>query len=260
LQLVRIGSAGFREVATWRYARLLRWRYRWHVTAPPVLLAGTYLLLPAVGGAIAVSAVAAGMFGLGWAQRLQGRRPVAFPTTPTGEQTIVRHHDLASAVVLPGPRAGPMAVRVSSDAGPLEVDGAAALRVASLALARVNVHSGDRDDVELAIRFVADHGSGDAYLASAATQRWEANYIDPRLPSAGGSSGTLVRLPSLSRLAMEIAVHDASERHALDGELSSLEQAWREAEEIAAIADDLLLPVALVERLRRLRASSAERR
>jgi hypothetical protein len=59
---------------------------------------------------------------------------------------------------------------------------------------------------------------------------------------------------------MEIAVHDASERHALDGELSSLEQAWREAEEIAAIADDLLLPVALVERLRRLRASSAERR
>jgi hypothetical protein len=37
-----------------------------------------------------------------------------------------------------------------------------------------------------------------------------------------------------------MAVHEESERAALDGELAALEQAWREAEYIASIADDLL--------------------
>jgi hypothetical protein len=40
-----------------------------------------------------------------------------------------------------------------------------------------------------------------------------------------------------------------------DGELAELERAWREAEEIAAIADDLLLPDAASERLAALRAT-----
>ncbi len=45
-----------------------------------------------------------------------------------------------------------------------------------------------------------------------------------------------------TRLALEMALHEEDERRALEGELWRLEQAWREAEEIAAIADDLLLP------------------
>ena len=39
-----------------------------------------------------------------------------------------------------------------------------------------------------------------------------------------------------------MALHEEEERRALEGELWRLERAWREAEEIAAIADDLLLP------------------
>jgi hypothetical protein len=39
-----------------------------------------------------------------------------------------------------------------------------------------------------------------------------------------------------------MAVHEEQERRALDGELLELERAWRDAEEIAAIADDLLVP------------------
>ena len=39
-----------------------------------------------------------------------------------------------------------------------------------------------------------------------------------------------------------MALHEEDERRALEGELWRLEQAWREAEEIAAIADDLVLP------------------
>ena len=39
-----------------------------------------------------------------------------------------------------------------------------------------------------------------------------------------------------------MALQEEDERRALEGELWRLERAWREAEEIAGIADDLLLP------------------
>jgi hypothetical protein len=50
-------------------------------------------------------------------------------------------------------------------------------------------------------------------------------------------------------LALEMALHDEAERRALQGELKLLEVAWREAEEIAAIAD--ALPDDPLQRLRR---------
>jgi hypothetical protein len=55
-----------------------------------------------------------------------------------------------------------------------------------------------------------------------------------------GNPGALFRLPRVQRLALEMALHEASEQRALDEELESLERAWREAEEVAAIADTLL--------------------
>ena len=39
-----------------------------------------------------------------------------------------------------------------------------------------------------------------------------------------------------------MALHEDSEQAALEGQLALLEAAWREAEEIAAIADNLLAP------------------
>jgi hypothetical protein len=50
-----------------------------------------------------------------------------------------------------------------------------------------------------------------------------------------------------------MALHEEQERRALAGELAELERAWREAEEIAAIADDLALPGTVRERFARLR-------
>jgi hypothetical protein len=44
------------------------------------------------------------------------------------------------------------------------------------------------------------------------------------------------------------------ERRALEGELRLLERAWEEAEEVAAIADDLTLAQRVLERLARLGA------
>jgi hypothetical protein len=52
----------------------------------------------------------------------------------------------------------------------------------------------------------------------------------------------LLDVPLVDRLALEMAAHEETERRALEGELAELEEAWREADEIAAIADALLNP------------------
>ena len=63
-------------------------------------------------------------------------------------------------------------------------------------------------------------------------------------------------LPNLSapvRLAVEMAVNEENERYALEGELALLELEWKEAEEIAAIADKLLVPEDVERKLRELK-------
>jgi hypothetical protein len=57
---------------------------------------------------------------------------------------------------------------------------------------------------------------------------------------AGNSAPTVTRrLSAEDALALEIALNEETERRFLEGELKLLEVAWREAEEIAAIADVL---------------------
>jgi hypothetical protein len=50
-----------------------------------------------------------------------------------------------------------------------------------------------------------------------------------------------------------MAVHEENERAAMEGELELLEMAWQDAEEIAGIADNLLVPAEVEEHLKRLR-------
>ena len=64
---------------------------------------------------------------------------------------------------------------------------------------------------------------------------------------AKATEGSLAKLPGDIRLAVEMAIHEESERRAMEGELETLEAAWRQAEEIAAIADSLLVPSAVDE-------------
>ena len=63
----------------------------------------------------------------------------------------------------------------------------------------------------------------------------------------------LKRVPLATRLALEMATHEESERRALEGELYILEAAWRQADEIAAIADDMFLPQSVDDELARLK-------
>jgi hypothetical protein len=53
---------------------------------------------------------------------------------------------------------------------------------------------------------------------------------------------SLIDVPLVDRVALEMAAHEESERRAMEGELDELAAAWRDADEIAAIADALLGP------------------
>jgi hypothetical protein len=53
------------------------------------------------------------------------------------------------------------------------------------------------------------------------------------------------------RLALEMHTHEKDERRALEGELAALMAAWREAEELAAVEDGLLIPAAVMDELER---------
>ena len=66
----------------------------------------------------------------------------------------------------------------------------------------------------------------------------------------------LFAIPTPQRLALEMALHEESERRAMQGELEELERAWREAEEIAGISDNLLVPSSVSSALDKLKRGS----
>ena len=108
-----------------------------------------------------------------------------------------------------------------------------ALRVLSVALPPINVLGGSRGAVQSAVAEIEASGRPHRFVRELAERR-ETRNADP---------GVAVRwLPKPTCLALEMALHEEQERGALEGELWRLERAWREAEEIAAISDNLLLP------------------
>ena len=68
-----------------------------------------------------------------------------------------------------------------------------------------------------------------------------------------GDTGSLAHIPAPARLAFEMALFEAQEKRALLGELHVLENAWRDAEEIAAIADGLLISDRVTQRVEELK-------
>ena len=70
---------------------------------------------------------------------------------------------------------------------------------------------------------------------------------------SGYAMSDLGTIPLALRLSLEMASQEEAERRALEGELAELEASWRRAEEIAAIADDLLLPKSVTDFIERHR-------
>ena len=111
--------------------------------------------------------------------------------------------------------------------------GEEARRIAASIIPRLNWWGGSRRTVGRAVREIESGGHPGRFVTHVA------ELGDQRFR---GRSRYIRSMPGSTRLALEMALHEEQERRALEGELWILEQAWKEAEEIAAISDNLLLP------------------
>ena len=241
LDLVRIGEPQRGEFAAWRYGDQFRRRYRKQLAwagamGGCVLLGGSgFVSLPFA----VVSVIGFGVYpALAW-EYLRPRTKVRMdanmadgPDTP-GHVIRFSLRDLRSVRLLPNDDEPGFKVEVLRGMRKARFVGEDARRVAASIVPHLNGGGGSRLSVQRAVQEIESEGHPSRFVTYVA----ELGYRDWR-----GRSGYIRSMPDTTRLAVEMALHEEQERRALEGELWILEQAWKEAEEIAAIADDLLLP------------------
>ena len=118
--------------------------------------------------------------------------------------------------------------------GTLHLSGGDARRAAAQLLPSVNGAGASARAVRDAVELIERAGSAERWFVEAArgTRAWATE-------QRWGDTGAVRFLPAPVRLALEMAAHEERERRALEGELALLQAAWKEADEIAAIADSL---------------------
>jgi hypothetical protein len=248
LELVRIGQPMRPEFAAWRYGDQFGRRRK---RAIMYGVGGA-----AVAGVVIIGGMAAGIVSSGLLAQsgnivnllVNGRPAVRF-RTDEGKLIKIRHSDLRSVrMIVPGP-GEEWRVQFQKGKERTLFVGAEAQRFAGTALPRLNRTGGSKKTVGQAVAEIEQSGGPEPFLLgltaragpkSGALKRALAPHDDPRL--IGDKVKPLVELAAPLRLATEMALHEEQERRALEGELATLEAAWRNAEEIAAIADDLLVP------------------
>ncbi len=231
LELVRIGQPLRPEFAAWRYGDQFGRRRK------KTLLYGTAGV--AVLGTLVISGVAAGVVSgaaLGQSGNLVNvfvnGRTLAKIKAPDGTVLKMKKPDLDKTQILQ--EGADWALLLKKGKKEYRFDGAEAHRVTGIIASRVNRSGAKKVDVQRAVALLDEHGSADAVMKAASQQISRNTFKD--------YTGHLARLAVPTRLAVEMALHEEQERRALEGELWRLERAWEEAEEIAAIADGLLLP------------------
>jgi hypothetical protein len=173
-------------------------------------------------------------------------------TTPKGEQvathgSFAQHLRLTRTSGAKGPRTIGVVMTVEGDE--LRYDRAGALSVLAAILPRLNWRGADGSDVRGATKIVDDEEA----FAAEVTQRGG----NPQPPWQRiamvhwPSDDHVASMAPVPRLALEMAVTEEVERQALAGEAAALEGRWRDAEEVASIADSLLLPTFVTDWLAR---------
>ena len=275
LDLVRVGNALRPELALWRYGRTFRRR---RIVSRTVGAVGEFAVRSAgplawgaalgVGGAflgpLAPVVASAALFGASYASIEAWRRQrVATLPKQYGPPVELERRQLSDVELLAGAQPGAWSIRVPDVDGAHVFDGPRALRAAGVVLAAVNRAGAEEWEVRAAVRRLEAAGDPERYF-SVVTQgdpRLETRRLFPArtlrdAPIDASPAATKVGLGQLDAVqlaALEMASHEESERRAFEGELAELEAAWREAEEIAAIADNLLLPPSVEEWIERQR-------
>jgi hypothetical protein len=129
-------------------------------------------------------------------------------------------------------------------------EGIEAQRVAAILLPKVNRYGASERAVAQAVQEIDAMGTAERFVdglmdTARGYTRLIANPKGMWSRDRDFRRKGLFGLPAPKRLALEMALHEEVERRALEGELAELERAWRDAEEIAAIADDLVVPASV---------------
>jgi len=261
--LVRIGQPQRPEFAAWRYGDQFGRRRRRQLVAAGAGVAA--LGAVAAGGA----AVGVGIGGFGWLLAQFGQFIVRgnpedvvakIRASNTGIMHVRRRHLGESFITRAND--GSMSLYLRFKNGNAQFEGREAERIASIVLPKVNRFGGRRRDVSAAVSEIEQSGSTEAYLdrLTKTAHTYERPYPAKKRSRWSGHSDFnkygLYSLPSQHRLALEMALHEEAERRALEGELVELENAWKEAEEIAAIADNLLVPESVQSTLEAMKDST----
>ena len=267
-ELVRIGEPQRPEMAAWRYGDQFGRRTRRNV----LIGAGAVAALSVVtwGGAALGLYASGAMSGLslafqGGVQWMHRRRPIAHVHVGAARLALARLHVGRAALTPDGAEGWSLDVPFLSSNERLvytmngmrhltesvALTGDEARRAAAQILPHLNTMVGRARTVQDAVHVLEESGAGDGTFAQAARvapkARWGAEWRGKPI------AGSLAFLPTPFRLALEMAAHEESERRALEGELHLLEAAWKDAEEIAGIADDMFLPESVTNDLARLK-------
>ncbi len=252
LELVRIGEPMRPEFAAWRYGDQFGRRHR------RMILLGTGAA--AVGGGLLVAGAVTGVLsggGYGLWQLLQyaaeaarRRRVIAVVTAPDGTRITVRGADADRSTFTPPAGPGdPWGLLLRHGRNELHLRGDDARRATARIMPKVNAGGASRTRVQSAVQRIESVGDPQRYLDEIARR--------PPPPArrrrARGPAG-IARFDLETRLAVEMAVNEENERIALAGELALLELEWKDAEELAAIADTLGLPREIDEQIETMRA------
>lgn len=262
LELVRIGAPLRPEFAAWRYGRNFGQRRRkTHLVAgtgvAAAALAGIALgptLLPALSmgaisivvfpGVTTVMGVIPMVGVLAARDYVQHDRVIARVAHDRRILTVRAKH-LGSAE-LRVDRSGDTHLAVQHDGGWDEFDGTAAIQTTGLLISGANRFGAPDAHVNDAVRQIERAGDATRFLSTAATRTsWRSGRLHSLVNTYRGLGA--MRLSGTEQLALEMAVHEENERRALEGELAVLAAAWKDAEEIAQIADTELTPPKLYE-------------
>ncbi|MEP6764470.1 MAG: hypothetical protein ABJB66_09180 [Gemmatimonadaceae bacterium] len=247
LDLVRIGKPLRPEFAAWRYGprMIARQRKAALITVGGVLATGAGAIVVAGVAVSAATLIATSAFGItllqvgrvGLGKYLdyrQNEQVMMKVSGPKGHVYRLRRGDLRTVSLEPDNGPEGWRLVMPHEWGRLDLTGINAKFAAGQVLAHLNAKGASRSAVNIAATRISDAGGTQEFIRNAIALR------DKRR-----SAGLLMRddsfdsfgLNNEERLAVEMAMHEDAEQSAMQGELAALEQAWKDAEEIGAIAD-----------------------
>jgi hypothetical protein len=262
LELVRIGQPQRPEFAAWRYGDVFTRRKKRATTVANVT--------GVLGAGAMIANVSQSVLGLslgvvGWSlmsvnfasnlywivqHRRRNRLILGMGRDTHGKAWTIRGKDAHTLRLVSSKNSDGWAIDalvvLSGRSRRLVLEAAEGRKLLSRVVPHLTHLGGSADDVRNAVSLLEEKGEAETLL------RWMAT--NPTRWRSGTVVSTIGNQPN-SLLAVEMALNEENERRALEGELALLEEAWKEAEEIATISDNLALPQGVESRLAALRES-----